>query len=408
MGMVFFGGIAFGGQKVEVLHWWTSGGEAKALQVLKKLLEQEGYEWSDFAVAGGAGSNAMTALKSKVVSGMPPTAAQVLGVAVQEWGEMGFLRDMSAIAQKEGWDQAIYPEIQKIARYQGKYVATPVNIHRTNWLWVNPKVFAKANAKIPTTWPEFMEAAKKIKEAGFIPLAHGGQDWQDATVFETVVLGVGGAEFYQKLFVELEMKPEMMAKLTEIFKVFRELKGQTDPGSPGRDWNLATAMVIKGEAAMQIMGDWAKGEFAAAGKKPGEDYSCVPVPETADKFSFNTDHFIMFQQKDAAKQKAQDALARLIVSEPFQKSFNLTKGSLPINQNVDLEGFDLCGKKSQKAFVKASQKNNLVPSLAHGMAASAAAQGAIMDVITSFFHNPQMSPEAGAQALSQGLQALAH
>ena len=28
---------------VEVVHWWTSGGEAKAVGVLKKLIEKDGY-----------------------------------------------------------------------------------------------------------------------------------------------------------------------------------------------------------------------------------------------------------------------------------------------------------------------------------------------------------------------------
>ena len=51
---------------VEVLHWWTSGGEAKALTVLKDDLKTQGIGWKDMPVAGGGGSNAMTVLRARV------------------------------------------------------------------------------------------------------------------------------------------------------------------------------------------------------------------------------------------------------------------------------------------------------------------------------------------------------
>ena len=58
---------------VEVLHWWTSGGEARSVNYLKQKLGENGVGWKDFAVAGGGGENAMTVLKSRAVSGNPPT-----------------------------------------------------------------------------------------------------------------------------------------------------------------------------------------------------------------------------------------------------------------------------------------------------------------------------------------------
>merc|ERR1712166_1741972 len=80
-----------------------------------------------------------------------------------------------------------------VMKYKGEYVAAPVNVHRVNWLWANPEVFRKAGATVPTTWDDFMVQAKKVQDAGYTALAHGGQAWQDATIFEAVVLGVGGA-----------------------------------------------------------------------------------------------------------------------------------------------------------------------------------------------------------------------
>lgn len=191
--------------EIEVLHWWTSGGEAKAANMLKEKLEAKGHTWKDFAVAGGGGDSAMTVLKSRAISGNPPAVAQIKGPLIQEWGEMGFLGNIDPIAKQEDWDSFLPAQLAADNKVDGKYAAVPVNIHRVNWLWANPEVLAKAGIDgLPSTWDEFFADAKKIREAGFIPLAHGGQPWQDATVFEVVMMGIGGADFYRKAFVELD------------------------------------------------------------------------------------------------------------------------------------------------------------------------------------------------------------
>ena len=185
------GSAAVAGE-VEVLHWWTSGGEAKSVAELKKIMESKGHTWKDFAVAGGGGDNAMTVLKSRVVSGNPPAAAQIKGPAIQEWASEGVLANLDATAKAEKWDSLLPPVVAHAMKYRGNYVAVPVDVHRVNWLWANRAVLKKAGVvSVPKTWDAFFAAADKIRQAGFIPVAHGGQNWQDFTTFESVVLGVG-------------------------------------------------------------------------------------------------------------------------------------------------------------------------------------------------------------------------
>ncbi|MDX1522729.1 MAG: ABC transporter substrate-binding protein, partial [Anaerolineae bacterium] len=174
--------------EVEVLHWWTSGGEAEAVGKLRDLLEAEGHEWKDFAVAGGGGDSAMTVLKSRAMSGNPPAAAQIKGPEIQEWGELGLLGNLDPVAEAGQWDALLPEVVADIMRHDGRYVAVPVNVHRINWLWANPEVLADAGVEVPTTWDELFAAGDALREAGYVPLAHGGQPWQDATTFETVVL----------------------------------------------------------------------------------------------------------------------------------------------------------------------------------------------------------------------------
>ena len=388
--------------EVEVLHWWTSGGEAKSVGELKKIMQGKGHTWKDFAVAGGGGDNAMTVLKSRVVAGNPPAAAQIKGPGIQEWASEGVLANLDATAKAEKWDSLLPKVVADVMKYKGNYVAAPVNVHRVNWMWANAAVLKKAGvAGTPKTWDEFFAAAEKIKKAGLIPVAHGGQNWQDFTTFESVVLGVGGARFYSDALVKLDQKALTSATMTKSLETFRKVKTYTDAAAPGRDWNLATAMVIQENAAFQFMGDWAKGEITAAGKVPGKDYICAAAPGTANAFTFNVDSFAMFKLKDATAQKAQADLAAAIMGTEFQEVFNLNKGSIPVRLNMDMAKFDDCAKLSSKDFVETAKSGGLLPSIAHGMAVMPSAEGAIKDAVSQFWNNDKMSVADGVKSIAK-------
>ncbi len=378
--------------EVEVLHYWTSGGEAKSVAELKKIMQGKGHTWRDFAVAGGGGDSAMTVLKSRVISGNPPSAAQTKGPAIQEWAAEGVLANMDSLAKAEKWDDLLPKVVADVMKYKGAYVAAPVNVHRVNWMWGSADALKKAGvAAMPKTWDEFFAAADKLKAAGLVPVAHGGQNWQDFTTFESVVLGVGGAKFYQDALVKLDDKAINSDTMKKSLETFRRIKGYTDPGAPGRDWNLATAMLIQGKAGFQLMGDWAKGEFLAAGKAPGKDFLCAAAPGSANAFTFNVDSFILFKLKDAAAQKAQSDLASAIMSPAFQEVFNLNKGSIPVRAGMPMDKFDDCAKASAKDFVDTAKSGGLVPSAAHGMAIAPATEGAIKDVVSQFWNDDKIT-----------------
>ena len=109
----------------------------------------------------------------------------------------------------------------------------------------------------------------------------------------------------------------------KVFETFGNLRQFVDANSPGRDWNVATSMVIEGKAGSQIMGDWAKGEFKVAGKSVGTDYVCTAAPGTSGAHTFNIDSFAFFAQSDSASTEAQNIMAAEILGTDFQTVFNL-------------------------------------------------------------------------------------
>ena len=382
--------------KVEVLHWWTSGGEAKALNVLKDDLQKKGITWEDMPVAGGGGEAAMTVLRARVASGNPPTAAQMLGFDIQDWGAQGVVANLNDVAKEENWDNVIPAAIQRFSKYDGKWIAAPVNVHSTNWIWANKKIFDELGLTPPTDFDGMVKALDKIKAAGYIPLAHGGQAWQDATLFDSVVMTTGGPEFYQKALIDLDQDALKSDTMKQVFERMRILRSYVDDNFSGRDWNLASAMVIDGKAGMQIMGDWAKGEFLNAGKKPNEDFLCFRFPGTQGTVTFNSDQFVMFKVGDD-RAEAQKELAKAILSPTFQSAFNVVKGSVPARTDVSDAAFDACGKKGMADLKEAADKGTLLGSMAHGHAAPAAVKNAMYDVITAHFNSDMSAEEAVKQ-----------
>ncbi|WP_240002452.1 ABC transporter substrate-binding protein [Oleisolibacter albus] len=378
---------------VEVLHFWTSGGESRAVNVLRQDFEKAGGKWIDAPVAGGGGDAASTVLRSRVLAGDAPNAVQLKGPSIKEWAEQGVLAPLDSVAKAENWDQLVPPQLQQVIKSDGHYVAVPVNIHRVNWLWSNPAALAKVGAQPPKTWEEFNAVATKLKAAGIVPLAHGGQPWQDATIFETVVLGLGGSEFYKKALVDLDEKALTSDTMVKVFDQMRTIRGFVDNGFSNREWNLATAMVMKGDAAMQIMGDWAKGELVAAGKVPGKDVLCTTTPGS-DGFLLNSDSFVMFTAKDKDRTAGQMLLAKLMLGEKFQHEFNLTKGSIPARMTLPMDGFDACAQKSSQDLKQAIGAKTLMPSMAHEMAVPGSVRGAFLDVVTAHFNSDMSSKDA--------------
>lgn len=399
----FLGGAALAQTKeVQMLHWWTSGGEAAALNVLKQDLAKEGFAWKDVPVAGGGGDAAMTALKAMVAAGNYPTASQMLGYTVLDYAGAGVMGNLNAVAKAEGWDAAVPKPLQKFAMFKGNWVAAPVNVHSVNWLWINKSVMDKIGGTEPKTFDDLVKLLDKAKAAGVVPLALGGQSWQEATMFDSVVLSTGGADFYKKAFNDLDESALKSDTMKKAFDNLAKLKTYVDPNFSGRDWNLATAMVIKGDALVQVMGDWAKGEFVAAKKTPGTDYLCYRFPGTDGTVIYNSDMFGMFNVP-ADRKAAQEALAKATMSKSFQVAFNIVKGSAPARVDVSDAEFDACGKKAIGDLKASNEKGTLFGSLAQGYGAPPAVANAYKDVVTKFVHDQIKTSDEAVKQLVKAI-----
>ena len=383
-------------QKAEVIHWWTSGGEAAAIKEFATMYTKAGGTWVDTPIAGGGGAQARTVMANRTMGGDAPTAAQYnYGKQYEEIIKEGLLNDLDEVAKKGNWDKLLPEKIKSAVKVNGKYFAVPVNLHNENWVWYNKAVLAKAGAKEPTNLDEMIVAMDKVKAAGgVVPLALGGQGWQEAITFRGVLLATGGQDLFLKTFKDKDASTPGFRKAVETFK---KLKGYVDPGSPGRDWNLATGMVIEGKAAFQMMGDWAKGEFVNAGKSAGKEYGCFMAGGPKMPYAIGGDVFVFPKQKAPDAAAAQKKLAELMISPEGQVAFNNKKGSIPIRTDVDTSKMDMCAQMG----VQAVKEGRLLQGTNELLSPDAV--GAFDDAVSKFWNSNQ-STDDGIKAMATALK----
>ena len=267
---------------VEVLHWWTSGGEAAALNVLKQNLEKQGVKWNDMPVAGGGGEQAMTALRARVTAGNPPTAVQMLGFDIIDWGKQGVVGRPERGGRQGGLGQGGAGRAAEVLQVQ-RQVDRRAGQRALDQLGVGQQGGAgegRRDHRAQDLGRVHRRRREGAEGAASSRIAHGGQPWQDATIFDGVALSTGGIEYYRKAFIELDPKALNSPTTKKVFQRMSQVRKLVDKDFSGRDWNVASGMVISGKAGFQMMGDWAKGEFINAKKVPGKDFLCFRFPGT--------------------------------------------------------------------------------------------------------------------------------
>jgi glucose/mannose transport system substrate-binding protein len=372
---------------LEVTHWWTSGGEAAAVAELAAAFDATGNKWVDGAIAGG-GSTARPIMISRITGGDPMAATQFNhGRQAEELVEAGLMRDLTDLATSEGWaDVVAAPALLESCTLDGQVYCVPVNIHSWQWLWLSNKAFEDAGVAVPTNWDEFVAAGPKLREAGKIPLAVGGQPWQRSGAFNVLMNALGGKDLTMQVYDEKDAEVASGPEVAKIFAAAAQAR-ELSEGSNVQDWNQATNLVITDAAGGQIMGDWAQGEFQVAGEVAGTDYTCLPGLGVNELISTDGDAFYFPVVDDEEVSAAQEALASVMFNADTQVAFNLKKGSLPIRKDIDLAAANDCMKKGLEILAA----GNTVTSINQLISPDTNTQ--IEQLMTEFFSDMSITPE---------------
>ena len=354
-----------GGKQVEVFSWWTGGGEAAGLDAMIGVFNAEypGVEFINAAVAGGAGTNARAVLATRLQAGDPPDTWQ--GHAGQEligtYVAGNQIQPLNDLYEEEGWLDVMPDTLIPLISDGGNIYSVPVNIHRANVMWYNPAVLEANGVAVPTTMDEWFAAMDTLQAAGVTPLALGEQ-WTQLHLMETVLLGSLGSDAYDGLWDGSTdwSSAEVKAALDDFAKVLT----YTNSDAASLSWQDASKLVIDGDAAFNVMGDWAEGYFRELGSEPMAGYGWAPVPGSVGVFQFLSDSFVL--AVGAPDEAGATAWLKVAGSKAGQEAFNPVKGSICARTDCDPSLF---GVYLQSAMDDWSS-NHVSGSLTHGVVAN--------------------------------------
>ena len=351
---------------VEVFSWWTGGGEAAGLDAMIEVFGEKypDVEFVNAAVAGGAGTNARAVLATRLQAGDAPDSWQ--GHAGQELigtyvaGDQ--LEPVNFLYEENGWLDVMPETLIPLMSQDGNIYSVPVNIHRANVLWANPEVLANAGVEMPTSLDEFIAALETLQAAGEVVPLSMGEQWTALHLFETILLSSLGPDAYSALWDgSNDWSGEDVTKALEDFQT---VLSYTNSDASALSWQDAGQLVVDGDAAFNIMGDWQEGFFRELGMVPAEGYAWAPVPGTAGNFQFLSDSFVL--PVGAPNRDAAIAWLEVAGSREGQDAFNPVKGSIPARSDGDVS---LYGEYLQSAMDDWAS-DTVVGSLTHGVVAN--------------------------------------
>jgi glucose/mannose transport system substrate-binding protein len=401
--VVGFAALSASAQPADVIHFWTSGGESRAVAVFAREYEKRGGKWIDDPAVGPQAETALA--MNRIAGGNPPTAMQwQTGAPTRELAQQGLLTDLDWLAEAGHWKQTLPPILLQNVTVDGHIYSAPVDIHGANWMFYSTKIFRELKLQPPKSWGEFLAMAPKLQQAGYIPIAFGANAQQESWLFMALLAGVGGSDTYRAVAVDHDRNVAASAHVETVFDVMGRLRQYVDAGSPNRKWNDTLALVETNKAALMIVGDWAKGDFSAADLTLDKDYGCELAPGTSDSYIMTIDAFA-FPKSDKDEQiEAQHKLAELMMDPAVQAEFTRYKGSVPSRLDANIAVLDRCAKQGQQ--VMAMGPAHQLPHFY--LVFTPDSYGQYVDLLAQYWANPNMSAADATRKFASIIAAAGH
>jgi glucose/mannose transport system substrate-binding protein len=367
--------------KLEIFSWWTAGGEAEGLAAMFDIYRQKfpRVRLINATVAGGAGSNAKAVLATRMQGGNPPDSFQVHAghELIDSWVVAGKMEPITFVFKDNGWLDSFPRGLIDIISWKGEIYSVPVNIHRSNVLWYNKRVFTSLHLEPPKSLDELIVVCDALARRGITPLALGDNGiWASVHLLESVMLGTMGPEKYRGLWTGAT--PWGGLEVRSALARFALLMRYVNTDHAALSWDGAVQYVIDGKCAMTVMGDWAEGYFKAKGQVPNVGFGWAASPGTQGSFIMLSDSFGL--PRGAPDRAAAVQWLTLSASREGQDAFNPKKGSIPSRTDGDRALYDDYQKSAMDSF----SSDTIVPSVTHGAAASEAWLAMIQDVMEIF------------------------
>jgi glucose/mannose transport system substrate-binding protein len=335
------------GGPIEMFSWWARVGESDALGAVTR--EHAKRYPKDVIINASAELSGLArkTLRTRMLHNEPPETFQAnIGYDLMQWVLVnGLDARESKLLPLDGiledvaeWRRVFPPQLLAEMTYDGKLYAVPSNVHRINTVFYHRGVFAQHGLSEPDSVEALLAMGNKLEGSGISLFAVGSREpWTLALLaIESLLVAREGATFYND-YLRGKLTPED-PRLEKTLEKALELSKYFNPDHAQLNWLQALELVVRGQAAMTFMGDWARVSFNARGMKFGQDYGEFAFPGSEGVFVYTSDTFpIPIECKNQAGAKH---LLSTIGSKSGQYAMNLAKGSLSARTDVELPGSD--------------------------------------------------------------------
>ena len=391
------GGGGSDGGAVEIVHWWTAGGEKDAFDALLEGFEEAhpDVEVEPNPAPGGAGSAIDTVIQNRVLDEDPPSTFQIWpGQALTPYTDADLLEDVGDSVWDEEMRDAYLDDVVDLARPEGDLVAVPINIHRLNNLFYNVEVVESAGVDpAAIDDPEgVLEALETVAaETDATPMAHQTQaPWSSLQLWENVFLGRQGVDTYRSLIDgdAAELDSEIRSSL-ELMIDYADYYPE-DAGSIS--WDEGNGDLIDGDAAFIHQGDWAAGQYEASDDfEFGEGWDMVPFPGTDGVYHSVIDSFVLPSNNPTPE--ATETFLDYAGTVDAQERFNPIKGSIPPRTDVPTDEF---GPFLSRQIADFGDSDAQPPTIAHGTAVEPGVASELKEAIANFNESGDLDATTGA------------
>lgn len=393
--------------RLTAISQWSAGSDGAAITALGKKFEEKGGVWQHSPVPGFT-TEMMNKLRAQIIAGDPPACSQLKGPEIAAWSKIAPTVDLDAVVAAAGYEKVVAPDLAKLHKPGGKWIALPLQIYSTNMLFLSKRAMDKAKAdKPPVTWADFNALAEKMKANGVtFPVANGGTRADDGQKFEASLAGISPAA-YRAAIMNLDKQALEGPEIKAAFAQMRKITEWMDPNVGAQPYATNLKRFVDGDMGMMIMGGWAQGVLKNSGFK-FDDYVIAPGPSDNGKpvFLLNADAFIFWQRKEPDLQAGQMLMAQLVMDPAIQTMYSQITGSIPVRTDVDLsgEGWSDGQRRTAAALKDAVANNQAVLSLAHNMAQENGLTAAMIDVFTEYAKNKTITPDQAVTRLAEAVE----
>ena len=146
-------------------------------------------------------------------------------------------------------------------------------------MFYNPRVFEEAGVGVPLNWDDFLSLCRELTLQGFTPISLGANSrWPAQFWFDYLLLRTAGPGYRARLMTGGAHYTD--AEVVSAMGYWKSLIEQNCFGeySSEDDWRNASDRVVRGDAAMTLMGTWITDYWSESGLVPLDDYDVFEFP----------------------------------------------------------------------------------------------------------------------------------